>query len=64
MTDCSGGVSASFSRSSAKQLRPVAHHRFNSASTLDDVIRQYNLHFQFQISAQERDDLIAFLETL
>ena len=39
MTDCSGRVSSSFSISSAKQLRPVAHHRFNSASTLDPAGR-------------------------
>ena len=37
MTDCSGGVSSSFPISSAKQLRPLAHYRFNSASTLESV---------------------------
>ena len=45
-----------------KQTAPYFHD--NSANTLEDVIRHYNLHFQFQISSQERDDLIAFLETL
>lgn len=45
-----------------KHTAPYFHD--NSADTLEDVIRHYNLHFQFQISPQERDDLIAFLETL
>jgi cytochrome c peroxidase len=45
-----------------KHTSPYFHD--NSANTLEDVIRHYNLLFQFQISAQERDDLIAFLETL
>ena len=37
MTDRSGGVSLSFSRSFVKQLCPVAHQRFNSSSTLESV---------------------------
>jgi cytochrome c peroxidase len=45
-----------------KQTAPYFHD--NSADTLDDVIRHYNLHFQFQIGPLEREDLIAFLETL
>jgi len=45
-----------------KHTAPYFHD--NSAATLEDVIIHYNLHFQFQISLQERDDLIAFLETL
>jgi cytochrome c peroxidase len=45
-----------------KHTAPYFHD--NSADTLDDVIRHYNLHFNFQINAAERDDLIAFLETL
>ena len=31
------GVCPSFSRSSAKQLRPVVHQRFNSSSTVESV---------------------------
>jgi cytochrome c peroxidase len=45
-----------------KHTAPYFHD--NSADTLEDVIRHYNLFFLFQISPQERDDLIAFLETL
>jgi cytochrome c peroxidase len=45
-----------------KHTAPYFHD--NSANTLDDVIRHYNLHFQFQIGPLEREDLIAFLETL
>jgi cytochrome c peroxidase len=45
-----------------KHTAPYFHD--NSAATLQDVIEHYNLHFQFQISPRERDDLIAFLETL
>jgi cytochrome c peroxidase len=45
-----------------KHTAPYFHD--NSASTLEDVVAHYNSHFQFQISLQERDDLIAFLETL
>jgi cytochrome c peroxidase len=45
-----------------KQTAPYFHD--NSANTLEEVIRHYNLHFQFQIGPLEREDLIAFLETL
>ena len=45
-----------------KHTAPYFHD--NSAATLQDVIEHYNLHFQFQIPPHERDDLIAFLETL
>ena len=45
-----------------KHTAPYFHD--NSATTLDDVIDHYNSHFQFQISGLERDDLIAFLESL
>lgn len=45
-----------------KHTAPYFHD--NSANTLEEVIIHYNLHFQFQINAEERDDLIAFLETL
>jgi len=31
---------------------------------LEEVIDHYNSHFQFKISLQERDDLIAYLEIL
>jgi cytochrome c peroxidase len=45
-----------------KHTAPYFHD--NSANTLEEVIRHYNLHFQFQIGPLEREDLIAFLETL
>ena len=45
-----------------KHTAPYFHD--NSANTLEDVIDHYNSHFQFQISLQERDDLIAYLELL
>jgi len=45
-----------------KHTAPYFHD--NAANTLEDVINHYNLHFQFRILVQERDDLIAFLETL
>ena len=45
-----------------KHTAPYFHD--NSANTLEEVIGHYNRHFQFQIQQQERDDLIAFLETL
>lgn len=45
-----------------KHTAPYFHD--NSANTLEDVINHYNLHFQFRILQDERDDLIAFLETL
>jgi len=45
-----------------KHTAPYFHD--NSAKTLEEVIRHYNLHFQFQIGPLEREDLIAFLETL
>jgi cytochrome c peroxidase len=45
-----------------KQTAPYFHD--NSADTLEDVVDHYNIHFNFQISLEERDDLIAFLETL
>jgi cytochrome c peroxidase len=45
-----------------KHTAPYFHD--NSAATLEDVIRHYNLTFNFQILSAERDDLIAFLETL
>lgn len=45
-----------------KHTAPYFHD--NSANTLEDVIGHYNLHFPFRITAEERDDLIAFLELL
>lgn len=45
-----------------KHTAPYFHD--NSAETLEGVIDHYNSHFQFQISLQERDELIAYLETL
>jgi len=45
-----------------KHTAPYFHD--NSADTLEEVINHYNLHFQFRILPDERDDLIAFLETL
>lgn len=36
----------------------------NSAATLKDVVDRYNSHFPFRIGADERDDLIAYMESL
>jgi cytochrome c peroxidase len=50
------------------QLRGVRHtapyFHDNSAATLFDVVDQYNVHFPFRITRDERDDLVAYLETL
>ena len=45
-----------------KHTAPYFHD--NSANTLEDVVHHYNLFFPFQISPQEGDDLITYLETL
>jgi cytochrome c peroxidase len=45
-----------------KRTAPYFHD--NSAATLGNVIDHYNGTFLMQIDPQERDDLIAFLETL
>lgn len=50
------------------QLRGVKHtapyFHDNSAATLKDVVDQYNGHFPFRIGGAERDDLVAYLESL
>lgn len=45
-----------------KHTAPYFHD--HSAATLTDVVNHYNNHFQFRISNDERDDLVAFLELL
>jgi cytochrome c peroxidase len=45
-----------------KHTAPYFHD--NSVSTLGEVIDHYNDHFQFRITDEEREDLIAFLELL
>jgi cytochrome c peroxidase len=45
-----------------KHTAPYFHD--NSALTLRDVVDHYNNAFQFQITPQEADDLIAYLELL
>jgi cytochrome c peroxidase len=45
-----------------KHTAPYFHD--NSTNTLEAVIDHYNSQFPFRITAQERDDLIAFLESL
>ena len=45
-----------------KHTAPYFHD--NSAATLTDVVNHYNAHFLFNISDDERDDLVAFLELL
>jgi cytochrome c peroxidase len=43
--------------------RPPYFHN-GSAATLGDVVDFYNNRFNMQLTAQERSDLIAFLQTL
>ena len=45
-----------------KHTAPYFHD--NSAGTLEQVIDHYNDHFQFGISPQQKDDLIAYLDLL
>ncbi|HKQ60882.1 MAG TPA: cytochrome c peroxidase [Candidatus Polarisedimenticolaceae bacterium] len=45
-----------------KHTAPYFHD--NSANTLGEVVDHYDSHFQFHISASERDALIAYLELL
>lgn len=45
-----------------KHTAPYFHD--NSAATLGDVVEHYDQHFQFQMTAAEKEDLVVYLEAL